>query len=110
MKIILIFLDKKMKFDKKLTCLTFYIIILMLLNGVQVEGQMSPRFQRIYITKESLEASFAKILKKFEEKLRLDQAEKLEQEKETKRNQIFRNTLLSRISGSFLNDFHTIRF
>ncbi len=99
-----------MKIDKNLACLTFYIIVLMLLNEVQVEGRISPFFQRTFITKESLEASFARTLKKFEEKLRLDQAEKLEQEKETKRNQIFRNTLLSRISGSFLNDFHSNRF
>ena len=99
-----------MKFDKKLTCVTFYIIILMLFNGALVEGQISLLFQRTFSTKESIEASFARILKKFQEKPRLDQAQKLEQEMETKRNEIYRNILLSRVSGSFLNDFHTNRF
>ena len=73
-----------MKFDKKLTCVTFYIIILMLFNGVLVEGQISLLFQRTFSTKESIEASFARILKKFQEKPRLDQAQKLEQKNERK--------------------------
>ena len=96
-----------MAFGTKWTCLIFCLIISLIYNGKQVESELNLRkfginFGRATAIEEILDSG----LRKFQEKLQLDQKRRHEQEMEKIRNQIFRKYLLSRVTGAVLKDFY----
>ena len=91
---------------KKVTLFIVYtFMFIMLVKREKVESRYDFFPRKNLIKQATVEASFAKLLKRFEEKLRLDQKLKHEEELEMKRNEIYRNLFLNRESGSFLNHF-----
>ena len=95
-----------MAFGTKWTCLIFCLIISLIYNGKQVESELNLRKFGINFGRATgIEEIFDLRLRKFKEKLQLDQKRRHEQEMEKKRNQIFQKYLLSRVTGSVLTDF-----
>ena len=94
--------------------LTLFLALFLMQNGEFSRIQDKLKLRKFGISfghhPTRIEQAFALALKKFQEKLHLEQTKKHEQEIEKKRNEIFLKHLLSRVSGSVLNDFFTNRF
>ena len=93
-----------MTFTKKCKYLLLFLIIAMALNKEQVESRL--RKLGVTFTEKYDWSNIESHFKEFQENVLLDQKIKHEEEIEKKRNTIFRQRLLSRVSGSILHDFY----
>ena len=95
------------------TYLVLFTILIWLQKGEQTPFQKKLDLRKFGVSMGQLrilEEALALRLKKFKERLRFEQKRKLELEMEKKRNEIFQKHLLSRVSGTILNDFYSSRF
>ena len=95
-----------MKFVNQTIYVALYIIVIIMVDREQVEGKLDLLSRITFVQKASVEIAIANLFKNFLNKIKFDQKLKQDQQLELKRNEIFRQRLLSRVSGAILKDFY----
>jgi len=87
--------------------MSLYLFIIAMLNRQPIESKITWRKFGLTFPLKDVEAVFASRLKIFHDKIQLEQQRKYDEQMEMKRNEIFRQMLLSRVNGSVLKDFYS---